>query len=301
LETLKADKANPWGPGMIDYFRFLTGAQGTMGLVTWAMTKAEVLPSRQKLFFIPVEDTGKLTSPLIRSLKKRIVDECLALNNVNLAAILAEDWPEDFKELKANLPAWTVIVCIAGYQRRPEERISIMEKYLIDICSDLGLKPQAGLNGAEGKESTILELLSGPWEKEPYWKLRQKSLCHDIFFLTTLSQASKYIDLIKEIAARYRYPTENIGCYLQPVVQGHGCYLEFNLPSDESTAEESAKIEMYMEASETLVKNGAFFNRPYGPWADMVYSRYPEGVTVLKKLKGIFDPNNILNPGKLCF
>jgi hypothetical protein len=301
LETLKADKVNPWGPGMIDYFRFLTGAQGTMGLVTWAMTKAEVLPSRQKLFFIPVEDTGKLASPLIRSLKKRIVDECLALNNVNLAAILAEDWPEDFRELKANLPAWTVIVCIAGYRRRPEERISIMEKYLIEICSDLGLKPQASLNGAEGKESTILELLSGPWEKEPYWKLRHKSLCHDIFFLTTLSQASKFIDLIKEIAARYRYPTENIGCYLQPVVQGHGCYLEFHLPSDESTAEESAEIEMYMEASETLMKNGAFFNRPYGPWADMVYSRYPEGVTVLKKLKGIFDPNNILNPGKLCF
>jgi FAD/FMN-containing dehydrogenase len=56
-----------------------------------------------------------------------------------------------------------------------------------------------------------------------------------------------------------------------------------------------------MNASETLKKNGAFFSRPYGSWADMVYDEYTEGVKVLRKLKGVFDPNNILNPGKLCY
>jgi len=296
LETLKADKVNPWGPGMIDYFRFLTAAQGTMGLVTWAMTKAEVLPSIQKLFFIPVDDIGKLTAPMAGFLKKRVVDECLALNSVSLAAILAEDWPEDFSELKTNLPPWTVMACVAGYERRPEERIGIMEKYLADICRDLGLKPQTTLQGAEGKESAILELLSGPWEKEPYWKLRYKGACNDIFFLTTLSQASRFIDLTKEVAARYIYPIDDIGCYVQPMVQGRGCCLEFNFLSGESSG-----MKMFLELSETLIKSGAYFNRPYGPWAEMVYRRYAEGVTILKKLKDVFDPNNILNPGKLCF
>ncbi len=296
LETLKADKVNPWGPGMIDYFRFLTAAQGTMGLVTWAMTKAEVLPAIQKLFFISVDDIGKLTAPIIGLLKKRVADECLALNSANLAAILSEDWAEDFGELKANLPPWTVIVCIAGYQRRPEERISIMEKYLLEICRDLGLTPQTTLQGAEGKEHIFFELLSGPWEKEPYWKLRYKGSCRDIFFLTTLSQASRFINLTEEIAARYRYPIDDIGGYIQPMVQGRGCCLEFSFPSDESSG-----MEMFLELSEILMKNGAYFNRPYGPWAEMVYSRYAEGVEVLKKLKGVFDPNNILNPDKLCF
>jgi FAD/FMN-containing dehydrogenase len=46
---------------------------------------------------------------------------------------------------------------------------------------------------------------------------------------------------------------------------------------------------------------GAFFSRPYGPWADLAYGRFTEGVAALRKLKSIFDPNNILNPGKLCF
>ena len=79
------------------------------------------------------------------------------------------------------------------------------------------------------------------------------------------------------------------------------CYLEFDFPCDESAAEKSVVAPMFMEASAALMAKGAYFNRPYGLWAEMVYSRYTEGVTVLRKLKGIFDPNNILNPGKLCF
>ena len=31
LETLKADKVNPWGPGAVDYFRFISGAAGHYG------------------------------------------------------------------------------------------------------------------------------------------------------------------------------------------------------------------------------------------------------------------------------
>jgi FAD/FMN-containing dehydrogenase len=302
LETLKADKVNPWGPGSIDFFRFVSGAQGTMGLVTWAITKTEVLPTLQKLFFIPIEDTGRLTFPMNRLLRQRVVDECLALNDINLATILAEDWPGDFEDLKANLPFWTIIVCVAGYQRRPEERVNIQEKYLMNICEELGLKPQMSLPGAEGKENKVHDLLSNPWSKQPYWKLRYKGSCQDIFFLTPLSQVSKFINLMRSVVSKYNYPVNDIGCYIQPMVQGRGCHCEFNLPCDESNVEEVAEVQkLFMEASEILLKNGAFFSRPYGPWADMVYSRYPEGVTALKKVKGIFDPNNILNPGKLCF
>jgi hypothetical protein len=302
LETLKADKVNPWGPGSIDYFRFLSGAQGTMGLVTWAITKTEVLPSLQNLYFIPVQDVRMLTAPMNMLLRRRVVDECLALNNVNLAAILAENWPADYAELKASLPPWTIMVCVAGYRWRPEERVSIMEKYLMDICADLGLKPQVSLPGAGGKDKAIMELLSNPWNKEPYWKLRFKGSCHDIFFLTTLSKVPGLIDVMKGVAARYRFPGDDIGCYIQPVVQGRGCHCEFNLPCDNSNANEAVEVKrLFMEASEKLMNNGAYFSRPYGPWANMVYSRYTEGAIALKKLKDVFDPNNILNPGKLCF
>jgi len=144
--------------------------------------------------------------------------------------------------------------------------------------------------------------LSGPWKKEPYWKFRHKGSCRDIFFLTTLSNVAKCIELMEVVAARHRYPTHDMGCYVQPIVQGRGCHCEFNLPCDEYNPEELAVVKrLFVDASETLLENGAFFSRPYGPWADMAYGRYTEGVRALRKLKGIFDPDNILNPGKLCF
>lgn len=302
LETLKTDKVNPWGPGSIDYVRFLSGAQGTMGLVTRATAKVEISPAIQEIYFIPINNVDRLTAPMIGLLKQRVADECLALNNVNLAAVLAENWPEDFEELKANLPAWTVIACVAGYRRRPEERVEIQRKYLKNTCEELGLKLLTALHAAAGKENAVAELLSKPWGKEPYWKLRRKGSCHDIFFLTTLSKAPQFINLINEVAALHRYPIGDMGCYVQPLVQGRGCHCEFNLPCDGSNPKETAEVKsFYMDASEILMKKGAFFSRPYGPWADMAYRMNAEGVAALRKLKNIFDPNNILNPGKLCF
>ena len=60
-------------------------------------------------------------------------------------------------------------------------------------------------------------------------------------------------------------------------------------------------MRQYKDNREELLKQGVFFSRPYGIWSDMAYSRDPQTTTVLKKVKGIFDPNNVMNPGKLCF
>ncbi len=302
LDTLKADKVNPWGPGSIDFFRFVSGAQGTMGLVTWIVTKTEVLPSMRKLYFIPLQDSAALAAPLQRLLRQRVVDECVALDNVYLASMLAGNRLSDFDGLRRGLPRWTVIACVAGYERRPEERVAIQERYLVDICRDLGLQPLLHLPGAEGKEDHLLRLLSEPWTGMPYWKLRRKGSCRDLFFLSPLSRIPEFVSLMAGMASRSRYPADDLGCYIQPMVQGRGCHCEFNLPCDETDPEAmDALRELFMTASETLMANGAFFSRPYGPWADMVYRQDGEEVKALKRLKAIFDPNNILNPGKVCF
>ncbi len=302
LETLKADKVNPWGPGSVDFFRLISGAQGTMGFVTWAIAKTEILPSLRKLYFIPIEEVKHLTSPINVLLRRRVIDECLALNNHNLATILIGDRPAEYGELKKDLPPWTVIVCVAGYQRRPEERVSMQEKHLISACDELGINPKTTLPGAGGMESGIPDLLSNPWKGEPYWKLLNKDGCRDIFFLSPLSQVAKFIGLMKKTAHEHGYSPGDMGCYIQPMVQGRGCHCEFTIPYDPSNRQESARVDrLFMDASKTLLNHGAFFSRPYGPWADMVYDPSVGDVGVLKKLKGIFDPNHILNPGKLCF
>jgi hypothetical protein len=294
LETLKADKVNPWGPGSLDYYRFVSAAQGSMGLVTWAVLKTEVLPVIKRPYFIPVTDPGRLTAPMNELLRRRIVDECLALNRHTLAAILAGDDAREFARLQAALPPWTILLAISGYQRRPEERVRVQEKHLFDVGDRLGIAIEPDLPGLRGRGAELLESLENPWPETPHWKLRSGD-SHDIFFLCPMSKVASLILLMQELA-RDAGVNGEIGGYIQPVTQGRGCHCEFHF-----SGADPAMARLSAEAPEALMNHGAFFSRPYGAWADLVYRDYAEGVAALRELKRIFDPNNILNPGKLCF
>ena len=48
------------GPGQTDFYRFLSAAQGSMGIATWASLRCEVLPQVHKLFFASAD---KLNTP----------------------------------------------------------------------------------------------------------------------------------------------------------------------------------------------------------------------------------------------
>lgn len=120
----------------------VSGAQGTLGLVTWAITKVEIEPSLHYLYFVPLQDAKTAVDIMNLLLRRRIGDECLVLNNVDLAAILADSWPADYDELKKNLPPWTLLVCISGYRLRPEERLAIQK----NSCSRFALKQELSLH-----------------------------------------------------------------------------------------------------------------------------------------------------------
>jgi hypothetical protein len=58
---------------------------------------------------------------------------------------------------------------------------------------------------------------------------------------------------------------------------------------------------LYHNAAIALLNEGAFFSRPYGELAPILYERAAGYTMALKRLKGLFDPQNIMNPGNLCF
>ena len=134
-----------------------------------------------------------------------------------------------------------------------------------------------------------------------YWKTSFKNSTQDIFFITTMDRAADFADMALTHAACYGLNINEVGIYLQPLERGRACHLSFSLPCDLENEAEKEKIKsLCLELSEQLMTEGAFFTRPYGPWADMVYRRTTSYTTTLKDLKKIFDPNQILNPGKLC-
>jgi hypothetical protein len=257
------------------------------------------MPRLEEPFLVGSSSLEKIMEMVHWLIRLRLVNECFALNNVDLAAIMAQKWPRDYQAIKDTLPPWVLFFNIAGYEYLPEKRVSGQIKDMKAVSHRAGLEPTPALGKVTASE--LLNTVQRP-SGEPYWKLRYKGACHDIFFLTIYDKLPEFISVMQDAADEAGYPAADLGVYLQPVVQGTSCHCEFNLFYDPANQSEVNRVrELSTSVTRELINGGAFFSRPYGENAGMIINRDAATVNALKKIKSITDPNNIMNPGKLCF
>jgi hypothetical protein len=289
----------PYGPGVASWHRLIQGAQGTIGIVTWASMRCELLPALEEPFVVGSSNLGTLMELASWLVRLRTVNECFILNNTNLASIFARKWPKDYQASKNALPAWTLFYAVAGYEVFPEERVASYIKDITRITQRLGVEAVRSAGGISANE--ILKAVQQPCP-DPYWKLRYKGACEDVFFLTINDKLENLVSMMNNLAEKAGYPVADMGVYLQPIVQGTGVHCEFNLFYDPENASEVNRVkELSTAAVKSLIAHGAFFSRPHGENTGMIVNKDAASVAVLNKLKKIFDPNRVMNPGKVGF
>ena len=288
---------NPMGPGQVDFVRIVQGSQNTMGIVTWATVKLEVKPQVHRLYFVQ-GNLEKLIEFSYRALRVKLGDEFFIVNSYALSTMLAGNSSEAAALAKEQSP-YTLVYGVAGYQTCAEERIAFQEKDLTALAQVVGLKSTQRIPGATAKE--MMRIISSP-SPDPYYKTVPKGGFWDIFFMTTMDKVAKFAEIMQSVARENTYDPSALGIYIQPVLHGRACQVSFTGYYDENNEKECAKAKLlYSQASQVLGDAGAFYSRPYGEWADIAYSKCPDTVSALKRIKKILDPDNILNRGKLCF
>lgn len=296
----KTDLCNAMGPGL-DWYRLIPGSLGTYGIVTAMNIKAGFLPVRQKLLFIGFDTIEKAVEPLYRIQRKLIGDECFLMNSRCLATIISPS-AESIKEIQSQLPPFIIVLNITAGEWLPDEKMQYQEDALKEIAKTFYLKPLETLPNIRGYETALSDNLYSAWNNGGYWKGRGKGASKDIFFLTQLQNAPEFLNIINNGVAGSNYPVSDIGIYIQPKQNGRAFHMEAVFPFDPENAEEKQRAETIFSAtSRALYSKGAFFYRIYGEWADMVYNSTGELHATLKRIKKTFDPENILNPGKLGF
>ncbi len=300
-----ADGGYPYGPGPIDPIRLLQGAQGTMGIVTWANIKTEYLPPVNKSFFIGFDSAETMVEAMYAIQRRRIGHECLALDNLNLATILAKDMSDDFIRLRKALPEWSLLLILGGGRWFPEDKIAYQEETLRELQANIFPdSPLAEVIPGYGSTRTLPDLLRNPWpEEQTYWKWRNRGACQDMFFITTLEKAPMFVDAVREVARLCGFDTANLGIYIQPIENASAAHVEFNFYYNPNNDEEVDITEVaYTMSIEEALKLEAHFSRPYGKiMSDLVYEKAGSYTALLKQTKEMFDPKHIMNPGKLCF
>jgi FAD/FMN-containing dehydrogenase len=284
------------GPSQADFHRLLQGAQGTMGILTWITLRLELEPTLQKPLLIGGQELGDLL-PFVYAVQRGLLGEqSFILDRTAAAMLLANGSMDRFDILSSELPAFICFQNIAGFERLPRERLDYQLNDIAAFARQFSLHLEEGI--ASTPASELLACALHPCG-EIDWRDALHGASLSVFFLSTLDRTTSFRELFFDIAADFGISGSSIGTYVQPVVQNHACHVEFILPFDpDSEAERDRMQRLERRAVNDLMDAGAFFSRPYGSAAELVWSRNPVNYQLLKTIKAIFDPQRVLQRGK---
>jgi hypothetical protein len=302
----------PMGPVRNILFRLWTGAQGTLGIMTKMAMQITPFIKQRKIYYITFQEISDAIEPLRMIQKREIGMECFLLNRFNLAALVNEEWnipetfpttpepSESFNHLKKLLPPWVMIICINGGLRQSGKKIAYEEEALQEICRNLNVEVKDSLPQVRALNRMLMNELIYPWGILK--KFNYRGSVHDLTFKSSLKYIAETEELIKKSCNALGYDACSVGGYVLPLERGRAVHCEFDLHCDLKDVKETDKVRgVWLKVSEALMNHRAYFDQPYGAWAEMVYQRSGNYTRKLKEIKAELDPHGILNPGKLCF
>lgn len=301
----QAQKCPP-GPSQFSLYRTIQGAQGSFGIVTWATLKAEIAVMSQKVFYFTAAKPNALIPFISEMMLRRIGDEIFFLNKHAFAALHFSEKTKihaflEMMDQDLN-SEWILTFILAGKKPFGAQKMQYQETEMRESAEKHRVSIHEHLNQIDPNETIRLcqTTCETPWTLHPYGGSRE------IFFLTTLDKVELLEIKIREIIHKQFSVLPGYGIYVQPLIQGGNCHMEIQLYYDPSVSTQVKAVSTaFTQISKEIFESGGHFHRPYGEWASLVFNQsnasMKANISVLKKLKDIFDPDHILHPGVLCF
>ena len=287
---------SPLGPSQTDFHRVVQGSQGTMGIVTWITVRGELRPTIEQSFLLGADSLTALI-PFVYDVQKQwLGEQSFVLNRAAAAMLMTGQKTGSFEATRSSLSQYVCLQNIAGFERMAKKRVEYQRTDIESIARKHKLSMAASQGAISAK--ALLETATRPCG-EIDWRHRLRGHCLSLFFLTTLDRVPKLVDTFMGLAGSLGVDKESVGLYVQPVIQNHACHVELMCPFDPGAPKDVELMRKLEKAAVVrLAAGGAFFSRPYGSAGNVVFQQNPLNYEVLKKIKGIFDPNRVLNHGK---
>jgi FAD/FMN-containing dehydrogenase len=270
------------------------GAQGTLGVITRAAVKLKTDHATRQVLFVPLEGFPQ-SFPLLREVKRLDYPvESFLATAPYLAGLLASDAGEHDR-LRGTLPPVTAVMVLRG---EPAE-VAYQREDLLDLAHRMGLGLEEGLEERTGAADRILEEINRPEGYRRFQRLRGGYVVMP--FICMAGQIPMFETVLSQLCGAFGYDRATIGALLLPVEPAR-VHFQYSFYFDPEDPKEQVVVrKLYDLLGSTLIKMGAFFSRPYGAWADLVFSKAGAYRSMLSQIKREIDPDNIMNPGKLGF
>lgn len=281
----------------MDHLRVVQGAQGSLGVMTWAAVYCERIPTLETAWFASAEALEPVINLARDLLHRRLGNALFIVDRVQLALLLARD-ESQFRELSRTLPPWTLFVSLSAGREKPAEKMAWQSADL-NLCAS-----QHGVRLADALQGTSAQELNRQLHTAEPTSFRDRALgAHrELFFLQQLDRASEFVNIVGKTVADAHTTALPLGVYIQPMTQGVNCHIEFTLPYQPGDAKNDAPMaSTWQAAAIKCASHGGFFSRPYGRWAEFAYEGASGTLALMNMTKSIFDPNGVMNPGRLPY
>ncbi|NGQ94964.1 FAD-binding protein [Brevibacillus sp. SYP-B805] len=267
-----------------DLTRLIVGSEGTLGIITEAILRLIPKPQARKTLlatFNRLEDSGHaitriLSSGILPAAMELMDNACIrSVENYSPCGL-----PIDAEAL--------IIVEVDGHPKAVEEEIA----KCADLCREQGaVSVRVARNEAERQEIWKARKMVSP----AITQMGPTKISEDA--TVPRSQIPAMMKRLKEIRDKYQ---------LNLVVFGHAGdgNLHPNIITDKRNIQEMKRVEdAVSEIFEAAVSLGGTLSGEHGigtmkaPYMEMELGEI--GLLMMKKIKQAWDPNNILNPGKI--
>jgi len=282
-ETLKTGIETLKGVVGYDITRLFTGSEGTLGVFTEILLKLIPHPETKKTITVSFNDLELTVKTVVEILQKKIVPSTMEFIDESALKAVGDFAKMDFTGVKGLL-----LIEVDGSEAEVQESLAKLR----EICSKDGvLKFKVAQSEAEREDLWRVRRSISP----AVGKLKPTKINEDI--TVPRNQLPTLIRGVEKIAKKYDLLIVNFGH------AGDG-NIHVNIMTDKQNKEEYARaLEAVNEVFDlTLALKGTISGEHGVGLAKQPYvakELSPDEISWMKKIKQLFDPQNIMNPGKM--
>lgn len=267
-----------------DLTRLFVGSEGTLGIVTEAILKLIPIPETKKTMLALYQDIEAAARAVSKIIANKIIPTTLEfLDQPTLQVV------EDFA--KIGLPTDVQAVLLIE-QDGPKEVVDRDIKRITEVCST---ENAISVQVAETEEQAMALRTARRSALSALARLKPTTILEDA--TVPRSEIAKMVRAISDIAKKYSLDI----CTFGHAGDGN---LHPTCLTDSRNHDEIKRVEIaFTEIFEKAVELGGTITGEHGvgvmkaPYLELKLGK--EGIAAMRGIKDAFDPNNIMNPGKV--